>query len=302
MVRTLCPNCQCPGVVRNGIRRGRVLFLCRICGKQSRHGGALDGRHFPPSQIGVALEHYYSGESFRAAARSLEAKYIARGLHISPQTVRRWVKEYTDAAIEVLQGHRVSAGTKWVLCRLPCSSGTRVCWMVVDEGSGFILGSHMASDGRAVHATAAIEEALSAAVRPVTEMSYAECSLRGRVLRLVPLSTPSSIIPEIVGDLTSSGTPVAGIRASDSESFNFSFADFLSSWHGISKTFNRIRDLDQLEQFVKGWAITRNYLKHQEKLGGRTPGQAVDAVPAFPGWTDLVIQHSRNSARVGRGN
>ena len=113
MVRTLCPNCQCPGVVRNGIRRGRVLFLCRICGKQSRHGGALDGRHFPPSQIGVALEHYYySGESFRAAARSLEAKYIARGLHISPQTVRRWVKEYTDAAIEALQGHRVSAGTK----------------------------------------------------------------------------------------------------------------------------------------------------------------------------------------------
>ena len=302
MVRTLCPHCQLPGAVRNGTRRGRVLFLCRICGRQSRDGGALDGRHFPPSQIGAALDYYYSGNSFRAAARSLEAKYIARRLHISPQTVRRWVQEYTDAAIGVLQGHRVSAGTKWVLCRMPCSSGTRVCWLVVDQASGFILGSHVGADGRAVHATAAIEEALASAISPVTEMSYAECALRGRVLRLVPRSTPSSAVLQIVGDLTSSGTPVAGIRASDCESLSFAFDDFLSSWHGISKTFNRHKDPDQLEQCVKGWAITRNYLRREQKLGGRTPGQAVDPVPAFAGWTELVTQHSRNSARVGRGN
>ena len=303
MVRTLCPYCQRPGVVRNGKRRGHGLLLCPTCGRQSRDGGALDGKHFPPSQIGAALEYYYSGQSFRAVARSLEAKYIARRLHISPQTVRRWVKEYTDAAIAAIQGHRVSAGPRWMLCRMPCSS-RRVCWLVVDEASGFILGSRVGADVRPEHATAAIEAALASSVSPVTAISYAECYPRGRerVIRLAPRSTPSSAILRIVGALTSAATTVTGIRAPEGEFFTFSLAGFLDNWRRVSCSFNRIKDPGELEQFVKGWAITRNYLERQKELGGRTPGQVVGAAPPFDGWTELVTQHSRNSAKRRQGN
>ena len=304
MVRTLCPHCQCPGSSAQRHAEGTRPFPLSHMRKAIQGRRGLGRPPFPafPDRRSAGLLLLLGGIRSGLPPGPWRRNTSLGGLHISPQTVRRWVQEYTDAAIGVLQGHRVSAGTKWVLCRMPCSSGTRVCWLVVDQASGFILGSHVGADGRAVHATAAIEEALASAISPVTEMSYAECALRGRVLRLVPRSTPSSAVLQIVGDLTSSGTPVAGIRASDCESLSFAFDDFLSSWHGISKTFNRHKDPDQLEQCVKGWAITRNYLRREQKLGGRTPGQAVDPVPAFAGWTELVTQHSRNSARVGRGN
>jgi len=83
-----CPKCHGQKTVKNGHHLGRQRYRCKSCGFQYTRQ-TPKGR--PSSEKATAVLLYTLGLSFNA---------IARILHVSAQTVLRWVRDFAEKTYE----------------------------------------------------------------------------------------------------------------------------------------------------------------------------------------------------------
>ena len=98
-------------------------------------GGAIGGRSFPPEQIGDAIQMYYTGLSFRQAAKELKHRFSIHETDVSPETIRAWVDSYTDAAIKLFQYSKAHRGTEcgWDFRKLTLHRSPLTRMMILDD-------------------------------------------------------------------------------------------------------------------------------------------------------------------------
>ena len=201
--REHCPRCGSSSANRNGTRYGKQIYLCRDCGKQWRPGPALGKHRFPPEQIGFAIGTYYSGLSFRRAAESLMDQFDIKDTDVSPRTIRLWVRKYTDAAEREVRELKAAGGGTWWLCSQPFGLHQRTWWIVLDEATGYVLGSHISSSASENVAVDVILQAMASTVLPCDELLYgaagADSNDTGAILQVIKDKLPDKTVIREVG-------------------------------------------------------------------------------------------------------
>lgn len=134
-----CPKCSSLDTQRNGHLKGRQLYICRMCGSQFGGGEYLHGGRFAIEVVADAVRQYYLGLTYREAADYVMDEYHIKDTVIADSSVARWVRMWTDVAIQRAESLRVSAGQVWSLeGSLLAASGQR-CWQVTDHSSRYII-------------------------------------------------------------------------------------------------------------------------------------------------------------------
>ena len=277
--REYCPRCGSSRANRNGTRFGKQIYLCRDCGKQWRPGPALGKHRFPPEQIGAAIRMYYSGLPFRRTAESLMDQFDIRDTDVSPQTVRFWVRKYTDAAKRLVREYKAPGGGAWWLCSKLFRLHQRMWWIVVDDATGYILGSHISCSAGENVALDAVIEALGSTALPcetlVHGMVGVDSNDPGAILQLIKDKLP---VKTVIREVGSTSAPIP------SQTIN----NVLHECVTATERFARIRIDDELQRYITGWVFNRNLFTSQEELCGRTPGRAAGVVVPFEDWADVV--------------
>lgn len=283
--RPNCPYCNSHQVVLDGVPSEQQAYECRGCSKGWGQRGGLGGHSFPPDQIGAAIHRYYTGLSARWAAKFVKKNVETKHTLLSPQTVLNWVCQHTDAAIEFIKQYKAPGGGKWWLWSQPLFLSNRMCWMVVDDKTGYILASRADPSMTEAGATEVFLDALASAVRPCDEVEYLriwpeakwayrnlpEGAVRWAVREALP---DKQVIEYAEGILPFSLEPV-GTR-------------ILLAYQDVCKRFNRIKKEEDFQRYIAGWAITSNLFTKYRELSRRTPGQAAGVKVPIADWSDVV--------------
>ena len=245
----------------------------------------MGGHSFPPDQIGTGIHKYYTGLSFRLAAKAVEQQFGLGDTDISPQTIFNWVHRYTDVAVELVRRYKAAGGGTWWLCSQPFAIEPRMWWMVLDETTGYILASHidacMTEDG----VGEVLVEAKASAVKPCDEVAYMKLWPEFRwAYKGIPETTVQAVIRHILPD-TRMVKETEGIPSFPSGSVA---ARILPVYEATRRRFERIKDHGDLRRYIAGWAITSNLFTKHRELGGRTPGQAAGVETFIADWADVV--------------
>ena len=280
-----CPYCNSRRTVLNGVENGKQTYLCKERKHRWKKGGALGGHSFPPDQIGTGIQKYYTGLSFRGAAKAVKEQFGLEDTDISPQTIRNWVHRYTDVAVELTKGHKADGGGPWWLCSQPFGLYLRMWWMVLDETTGYILASHIDPSRTQDGARDVLLEALASAVNPCDGVAYMKAWPEfGWVYEDIPSETVLEVIREIFPDQE----VIEEIEDIPSFPSGSVAARILPVYEATRKRFERIRNDNDLRRYIAGWVITSNLFTEHRELGGRTPGQAAGVKVPVADWADVV--------------
>ena len=249
----------------------------------------MGGRSFPPNQIGAAIQMYYTGSSFRQAAKKLKDRFDIQDTDVSPQTIQNWVRRFTEAAIRMPRDLKRPGGGKWwVFNRITSRPLPRFWMMVLDDETGYILGNCVHAHNEYELLGKAMDEAMDSVRRPCDEF----------VSLVIPpdwysKSPPGSeLVPWVWTEYQLIGgyylTYATYAEYKDDDVPRFAVSEIFREYWAACARFERIVDIAELRRYLAGWVITRNWSTTQKGLGGRTPGQAAGIESSIPGWIDVV--------------
>lgn len=96
VVINACIYCQSKIIIRDGLRHNKYgdiqKFNCKTCGRYFTVNLGFERMKHNPKGITTAMQLYFSGESLRNTARSLQLL----GVQVSYQTVWNWISKYTE--------------------------------------------------------------------------------------------------------------------------------------------------------------------------------------------------------------
>ena len=288
--RMNCPYCDSSKTSFNGRRKQRQNHRCSGCGKQWKEGGAVGGRSFPPDQIGDAIQMYYTGSSFRQAAKELKHRFGIHETDVSPETIRAWVDSYTDAAIKLFQysiAHR--GGMGWDFSKLTLHRA-RPWMMILDDKTGYIWAIHVDTLAESDRGWEVFDDAGCPDDMQNSETSHLmmkpDHDLRSTVGSEVMPSPRDET--EWVGD-----SVVEHIKYADHSSTRFTQPELFNEYSRAFLRFQRYGDIGKIRRRLAGWVITRNLFTKRGDLGGQTPGQAAGIKSPIASWADVVRLEAR---------
>lgn len=94
-----CLSCSSERVIKSGFAQGQQRYACKDC---HYHFITVHKRDFPEKKVRV-IRLYCSGVSFRQ---------IGRLENVSPTSVRRWVRQYTEGLPEASSNVQVASVVK----------------------------------------------------------------------------------------------------------------------------------------------------------------------------------------------
>ena len=283
--RMNCPYCESSKTSFNGKRKQRQNFLCSVCGKQWREGGAIGGRSFPPDQIGAAIQRYYTGASFRQVAKELKHRFSIHETDVSPETIRHWVDSYTDAAIKLFQysiAHRGGMGWDFRKLTLHCS---RPWMMILDDKTGYIWAIHVDTFTESDRGWEVFDDGgrpddmqVSETVHLMMKPDHDWRSTVGSEVMPSPRDETEWVVDSVVEH----------IKCADHFSPGFTAPEVFDEYCAACIRFWRYVDIGKIRRRLAGWVITRNWFTKSRDLGGQTPGQAAGIKSPIASWADVV--------------
>ena len=263
--------------------------MCSDCGKQWRQGGAIGGRSFPPDQIGDAIQMYYTGVSFRQAAKELKHRFGIHETDVSPETIRNWVDSYTDAAIRLVRDLKVPGDGLWWVFTIRTINNKPLRRLVLDDTTGYIFGDEF---GRVKEGDLGMIEVdganTSAIFRNKEEVSVVQPPPDWRSALGSRESCTGYRRGEWIGDGSVQRTE--GPRGC---TLGLTLPKIFREYQAACVRFERYNDTGNIRQRLAGWVITRNLFTEQMELGGRTPGQAAGIESPIAAWADVVRLEAR---------
>ena len=258
-------------------------------GTAARSGGKGEwwgGRHYPPDQIGTAVQMVYTGSSFRKAAEFVQVMRPDDAPRISPQTVRLWVLRYTGTVMELLRETKVPGRRRWLLWIFDVPNSA-LAWLMVNADTGYIISHSIQQLGEAVlGAQAIVRGALAASNGPPDSVTYCgSWTLGGRLM-----SVGHGVqVPNVLRQELPKSTEVHVQRASHKGGGDRDH--MLELGAAFHKALRKIR---QAQWLAERCHLHRRLGSHaqpvyrQEWLDGRTPAEVVGVTAPFNSWAEVV--------------
>ena len=267
-----CPVCDSDHVVKIGKRDGHQRYLCRGCTKRFYANGNVPGFRFPPDQIGAAIGMFYNGMSYKQIAENMEDMFAIP--EPSKRTIYKWVREYTDRALDAMQGHKARTGNEWVADEMQVKVGGQKMWLwnLMDSKTRFILAAHLSKRRDAYAARALMRKgAMNAWELPKT-------------IKTDRLKSYISAIEDLFG---------ADVKHVQSDGITAEVNNNLSerlqgTFRSRTKTMRGMDTRTSGQAYLDGWVLSYNLFREHGSLKGKTPAEVAKVHAPFKSWEEAV--------------
>jgi transposase-like protein len=143
----VCVFCQSPRLIKWGIRRNKYgdiqRFACKACGKSFTMNLGFERMKHNPQGITAAMQLYFSGESLRNTARSLQMI----GVQVSYKTVYLWIRKYTELMERYLVTVRPQVSDTWRADEmfLKMKGELKYLYALMDDSTRFLIAQQVAN-------------------------------------------------------------------------------------------------------------------------------------------------------------
>ena len=267
-----CPNDDGGKVVRIGFSGNKQRFRCKVCLKEFRDPNVYsEGNKFTTQQMGLALQSYFDGLSYREVARN-----VARAFDIEAPdeaTIFRWVQEYGRAAHDAMSRQKVSVGDRWVGDELQLRVDGRPFWLwsVMDAKTRYILSIHLTPRRTKEAAAVTIRKAIEAAGKQ-----------------------PKSFVSDQLGSyiqplkMLSPRTKHVAVEGLDAEPNNNLSERLQGTFRDRTKVARGFKSQETGQAFLEGWAADYNLCRPHMSLDDRTPAEVAGVEAPFKTWREAV--------------
>lgn len=285
--RQSCPNCQESDVIKFGkSRNGQQVFMCKPCNKTftEPREGINEGRRIPASQVGAAIQMFYSGLSISEIARNMAD--IFEIPELSKATIHEWITDYTRLATDFMKQHKAETGDLWVADEMVVKVGGKNYWNwnVMDADTRYILASHLSLTRTKADAIKVFEKAKANATNLPKEIKTDR--LRSYIDGI------EQVFGADVKHIQSDGIH-AEVNNNLSERLQGTFRQRVKVLRGLQS-----RESAQL--FLDGWTINYNLFRPHEGLKGKTPSQAAKLGVGFDEWEEFAKMDVRPFSEIRR--
>jgi putative transposase len=267
----VCKFCGSENIVRFGIRNGVQNYLCRDCGRKFTAKDAPEGMRTEAEQIGSSVEAFYDGLSMSDIARNLERTY---NNPVNPSTVYRWIIRYTIKALELLEPLKPQVSDTWVVDEtvIKIGGGNWWFWDIIDEGTRFLLASHLSKTRQMLDVVSVMRKAWQRAD-----------------------TAPAFILSDSLGVYPDGIERVFGAYSKHIQAKGLTHeinTNLIERFHGTLK--ERIKVLrgfktwDTAELILSGFLIHYNFFRPHMTLKNKTPAEVAGIKTDIKNWEDIV--------------
>ncbi|MDP2949516.1 MAG: IS6 family transposase [Chloroflexota bacterium] len=269
-----CPRCGATDIMKYGVRNGQQEYICKRCRRKFTARNAPLGMHFSAKQIGMALSLFYDGLSLADVSRQIGA---SDGLSVNPATIWRWVMHYSKEAANALDKVRVSTSPVWVIDETVIKVGGENVWYwdVIDEGTRFLLGTHLSVSRRLSDAIAILNMA----------------KRRSKTTPRFILSDGLAAYPDAVEQVFGASARHVKMQGLTSE-IN---TNLIERFHGTlkerTKVMRGLKTMDSALTILNGFVLNYNFLRPHMTLDGKPPAEAAGVEVPFRSWIEFVTSN-----------
>ena len=242
---------------------------CETC----RRGGSKGAtrKHATPQQIGLAVDMYYSGLSYRKSGEIL-ADHFERPT--SEASIYRWVGQLTDKAKRELS-EPVNVGNEWVADELQVNLGGKKYWIfnVMDSGTRYVLAAYLTP-----HRT-------TRSAATVMAMARERAQAPPKVIKTDGLKSYQQGVR--------TAFPVHDVRHAVSKGIRAEINNNLSerlqgTFRDRDKTLRGLKTKDSGQRYLDGLVLDYNYFRPHQGIDGKRPAEAAGAEYEYRSWRDIA--------------
>jgi len=266
-----CKWCGSMDIVKYGIREGVQEYLCKHCGRKFTTKDAPYGMRTPTEQIGMCLTMFYNGLSFSDLARSLAETYQNP---VSRSTVYRWITKYTQEAIRQLEPLKPTLSNTWVVDEtvVEVLGENWWFWDVLDEGTRFLLASHLSK---------------SRTIRDVETVMNRAHKRAGKAPHFILSDKLAAYIDGIEKVFGSESHHIQSQGMTTETNINI-IERFHSTVKERTKILRGFKTMVSAELLMDGFLIHYNFFRPHMALKDKTPAEVAKIKSPYQSWTDLV--------------
>ena len=140
----LCKWCGSNDVKKYGINNGTQEYYCLSCKRKFSHNDNPFGKRSKVEDIGTSISSYYDGLSFADIARHLKES----GNEVNESTVYRWVLDYAQKAIKILDKYQPKVGNIWIADETVIKFNGQNYWLwdIIDKKTRFLIASYLSEN------------------------------------------------------------------------------------------------------------------------------------------------------------
>jgi transposase-like protein len=245
--------------------------MCKDCGRKFTELDTLEGKQTPTKEIGIAIAMFYDGLSFSEVSRQLEGIFHD---FVAPSTVYRWVMEYSQEAIKLLDKYKAKTSNTWVVDEtvIGISGENLWYWDVIDEKTRFLIDTHLSKSRTIADAVALFEKCI-------------------KRVDTMPRFIISDKLPAYIDGIER----VFGADARHIQSQGMTSeinTNLIERFHSTLKQRTKVmRDLKTKESaqiILDGFVVHYNFFRPHEWLGNTTPAKAAGIKIPCDTWEDLL--------------
>jgi len=258
-------------VVKYGFQNHIQQYLCRDCGRKFNENDTLDRMRTPTAEIGAALSMFYDGLSLAAISRQLEGIFHD---FVNPSTIYRWIMQYSQEAIKLLESYKANVSTTWVVDETVISivGKNHWYWDVLCEKSRFLIGTHLS---------------MARTTNDVVTL-FGKCSKHTDV---IPRFIISDKLPAYIGGIEKVfGADTKHIKSQGmSSDINTNLIErFHSTLKQRTKVMRDMKTTDTAQIILDGFVVHYNFFRHHMTLGDVTPAEVAGIKLPFDTWEGLL--------------
>lgn len=266
-----CKFCGSSNVVKYGFKKYIQQYMCKDCGRKFTEKDTLEGRQIPVNEMGVALSLFYDGLSVTEISQQLVS--IFRDF-VNPSTIYRWIMEYSQEAIELLERYKAKLSDTWVVDEtvIGIAGENYWYWDVIDEETRFLIDTHL-SKSRTI---------------PDVVTLFERCNKRTETI-------PRFIISDKLAAYIDGIERVFGADAKHIQSQGMTSninINLIERFHGTLKQRIKVmRDLKTKESaqiILDGFVIHYNSFRPHMSLNDKTPAEVAGIKLPFNTWEGLL--------------
>jgi putative transposase len=268
-----CKYCGSKNLWLYGKYKGKQLFYCRDCKRKFTGNFALPKMRSPVSQVGDALQSYFSGMSLNEVKQNMEQQY---NYSPSVSTIYRWLDRFIKEASYKVRDTKPNVGDTWIADETVIKINRKKYWLFdcIDAKTRFLLASHLSPHRGTREARALMEKATEHADK-----------------------TPKVVMTDKLAAYLDGIELAFGGDAEHRQGSPFNIkinTNLIERFQGTlkdrTKVLRGLKKPETARRFIEGFLIHYNYFRPHISLKGKTPAEKAGIVLSVNDWLDVVRQ------------
>lgn len=275
-----CKYCGSKNLWLYGTYKGVQQFYCRDCKRKFAGNFALPKMRSPVTNVGDALQSYFSGMSLNEVKQNMEQQY-----HYSPSTstIYRWLDRFIKQAEYKVRDIKPNVGDVWIADETVIKINRKKYWLFdcIDAKTRFLLASHLSPNRGTREARTLMEKAAERA---------------GKAPKVVMTDKLAAYLDGIELAFGADAEHRQGSPFNVHTNTNL-IERFQGTLKDRTKVLRGLKKPETAKKLIEGWLIHYNYFRPHISLKGKTPARKAGVILSTNDWLD-VVREPTDTAKI----